>query len=138
LCKQLTSSADNTTHQPNMQAHQPVAWMPAACDLRANARSRERAGRQERVFERGETSQDLGIMRSMTQPAAARQFASAMRLFAIVVLFAGAAWSLIFAIASLASSQLAAGIVELLLAAAVAAIGSLRLRLWIDVHRSGR
>jgi hypothetical protein len=77
-------------------------------------------------------------MRSMAQPAASRQFVAAMRLFAIVVLFAAAAWSLIFAVASFASSQLAAGIVELLLAAAVAAIGSLRLKLWLEVHRSGR
>jgi len=77
-------------------------------------------------------------MRSMVEPAAARRFASAMRLFAIAVLFAGAAWSLIFAVASFASSQLAAGIVELLLAAPVAAIGSLRLRLWLEVRRSSR
>jgi hypothetical protein len=66
-----------------------------------------------------------------------RQFTTALRLVAILALFFGVVCALAFAIGGFASSHPAEGIVGLLLAAGAGSVAALRLRLWLEVRRSG-
>lgn len=79
-----------------------------------------------------------GHMELVSSTTALRQFAAALRLLAIVALFFAVACALVFAIGGFASSHPAEGVVGLLLATAAGSIAVPRLRLWVEVHRSGK
>jgi hypothetical protein len=63
-----------------------------------------------------------------------RHVAAALRLLAIVALFFGVVYAVVFAIVGFASSRPAEGIVGLLLASAAGSVAALRLGLWLEVR----
>jgi hypothetical protein len=76
-------------------------------------------------------------MKLVPSTTALRQFTAALRLVAILALFFGVFCALVFAIGGFASSHPAEGVVGLLLAAGAGSVAALRLRLWLEVRRSG-